>query len=82
MISEHDFEGGVNAICVLSAIVNKFENWEMCGPISRIRYAIYGKVGFDFLVETFCGSIRLGVEGGGHRRLDSEGFHTGVYETP
>ena len=60
MISEHDFEGGVNTVCVLSAIVNEFEDRKMCGPISRIQYAVDGKVGFDFLVETFYGSIRLG----------------------
>ena len=75
MISEHDLEGGVNAVCVLSAVMNEFEDWEMCGPVGQIRYAIDGKVGFDFLVETFCGSIRLRVEGGRHGRLDSEGFH-------
>ena len=75
MISEHDFKGGVNAICVFSAIVNKLEDREMCRPVGRIRYTIDGKVGFDFLVETFCGSIRLRMEGSGHRRLDSKGFH-------
>ena len=47
----------------------------MCGPIGQIRYAIDGKVGFDFLVEMFCGSIRLRMEGSGQRRLDSEGFY-------
>ena len=75
LISEHDFKGGVNAVCMFPAIVNEFEDWEMGGPVSRIQDAIDGKIGFDFLVETFCGSIRLGMEGGGHRRLDSEGFH-------
>ena len=62
-------------ICVLLAIVNEFEDREMGGPAGQIRDAIDGKVGFDFLIETFCCSIRLGIEGSGHCRLDSEGFH-------
>src|SRR6266540_1480487 len=36
-ISKHNFEGGVRAIGVSAAIVNEFEDWKMCGPISQIQ---------------------------------------------
>ena len=47
----------------------------MGGPVGWIRDAIDGKVGFDFLIETFCCSIRLVMEGSGHCGLDSKGFY-------
>ena len=75
MISKHNFEGGVNAICMLLAIVNEFKDWEMGEPVGWIQDTIDGKIGFDFLIEMFCCFIGLGVEGGGHRRLDSKGFY-------
>ena len=60
-ISKHEVEwrfasGGVRAV-----VVDKFSRRDMVSPCFRVRAAEDAEVGFEFLVESFCFPISLGV---------------------
>ena len=68
-ISHHEIEQGLVRDGMRVVIVSEFCMGDRFGPRCRIIAAEDTKVGFDFLVDSFSFTIRLGVIGGGEGKV-------------
>ena len=60
-IAEHEVKWGFDGGGVRVVVMDELSHGVMVSPCFRVRTAEDVKVGFDFLVESFCFSISLRV---------------------
>ena len=64
-ISDHEIERGLVCDGMRAVIVGEFSMGDRFGPRCRVISTKDSEVGFDFLVDSFCLAVGLGVVGGG-----------------
>ena len=60
-IAEHEVEWGFTSGRVRVVVVDELSHGDMVSPCFRVRTTEDAEVGLDFLVESFCFPISLGV---------------------
>ena len=60
-IAKHKVEWGFAGHGVRAVVVDKLSHRDMVSPCFRVRTTENAEVGLDFLVESFCFPISLGV---------------------
>jgi len=53
-------------------VVGKFSKWQQFEPVILIVVAEDAEIRFKGLIHAFCLTVRLGMKGGGFRRVDFE----------
>ena len=68
-ISHHEIERGLVGNGVRVVIVYEFCEGNVLSPRCRVRAAEDSKICFDFLVDSFCFAVSLGVVRGGEGKF-------------